>query len=151
MTIFRDMSLLHPKFARIARDVQQRLIADYKSGVTKTAFEVFETYRSPMRQNELITKGVTKAGPYESAHQFGLAIDFVPVITGTEANLLAEKIGERVLPGWNWHSSHDWEHLTKVAKRFGLTTIDWDKPHLQHPHAYDVIHKIKNIGGGSYK
>lgn len=151
MTIYRDMSLLHPKFARLVADVQKRVIADHKAGVTKTSFEIFETYRNPMRQKELIAKGVTKAGPYESAHQFGLAVDFVPVIDSTAAARLSELTGERVFPGWNWHSSHDWEYLTKVAKRFGLVTIDWDKSHLQHPHWYDILHKLKSIGGGAYK
>jgi len=150
MPIYRDISLLHPKFQRLVRDVNERLTLDHEAGTTKTNFKIFETFRDPMRQTELIAKGVTKAGPYQSAHQYGLAVDWVPIIDGTDAHRLSEITGERVLPGWNWHSSHDWEHLAQVAKRFGLTTISWDKSHLEHPNAYEVIRACRNIGGGSY-
>lgn len=140
-----DTRLLHPKFARVAINLQKRLIADHQAGVTKTLFKLFETYRDPMRQLEALAKRTSKAGIFESAHQLGLAADFVPYIDGNEAIALGEKIGERVNPGWNWNSSHDWDHLTNTAKRFGLVTISWDRPHVQHPEAAAIIHKLKNI------
>lgn len=143
--IISDLNLLHPKFRGVAYRLRDILTSDHQAGITKTRFEVFETFRSPQRQADLLAKKTTKAGPFESAHQFGLAIDFVPYITGDEANALAESIGEGVFPGWNWHSSHDWEHLRKVAKRLSLVTIDWDKPHVQHPDFGKILYNFRNL------
>ena len=42
-----------------------------------------------MRQKDLIAKGVSKAGPFQSAHQFGLAADLVPFLTPDEAKALS--------------------------------------------------------------
>lgn len=38
---------------------------------------VFEHWRSPERQEQMIAKGVSKAGPWRSAHQYGLAVDII--------------------------------------------------------------------------
>lgn len=130
--IIRDIDALHPKFSPVVRRLSEFLIAGYKSGATKTLFEVFETFRSPNRQLELFRKGSTKALPWQSAHQFGLAVDFVPVIDRDEAHRLGDMIGEKVLEGWSWHSSHDWTFLKKSAEHHGLTVpIEWDKAHVQ--------------------
>lgn len=145
MTIYRDTSLLHPKFRRVAERLDKRLMEAHQTGKTKTVFKIFETFRSPSRQKDLIAKGVTKAGPYQSAHQFGLAVDFVAVIDAAEANALSELRGERRFPGWSWDPSHDWDYLTKEAKALGLVTIDWDRPHVQHPEWYDIIHKLNHL------
>ena len=104
MTIYSDVSLCNPKFAASVTRLHKYLIDAHETGRTKTRFEIFETFRTPMRQRELIAKGVSKAGPFQSAHQFGLAVDFVPFLSPNEARELAERTGERVFPGWNWHS-----------------------------------------------
>lgn len=39
----------------------------------------FELWRSPERQERLKKKGVTRAGAWESPHQYGLAIDIISV------------------------------------------------------------------------
>ena len=143
--IISDLNLLHPKFRGVAYRLRDELARTYKSGETKTRFEVFETFRSPIRQADLLAKKTTKAGPFESAHQFGLAVDFVPYIDGDQAIALADKLGERVFPGWNWHSSHEWDHLTKVAHRFSLVTIEWDRPHIQHPEVGKLLHTLRHI------
>jgi len=132
-SVFADMALLHPKFLGRANRLYEYLVDSHQTGRTKTRFEIFETFRDPIRQRDLLKKGVTKAGPFESAHQFGLACDFVPYLVQSEANALGEQIGERVNAGWSWHSSHDWDYLTDAAKRFKLATIEWDRPHVQHP------------------
>jgi len=143
--IYSDLNLLHPKFRAIAYRLKDSLLAGYKSGETKTFYQVFETFRSPVRQADLIKKGTTKAGPFESAHQFGLAVDFVPYIDAAEAAALADKLGERVFPGWNWHSSHDWDYLRNKAKAFSLVTLTWDAPHVQHPDFGMVSHHMRAI------
>ena len=108
MTIINDMRLSHPKFARAAEKLAKSCSTAYEAGVTKTNFKVFETFRNPTRQNELFSKGTSKARQFSSAHQLGMAIDMVPYLSPKEATALGERIGERVFPGWNWHSSHDW-------------------------------------------
>lgn len=134
MPIFNDISLLNPKFATVVVRLHKYLIDCHETGRTKTRFEVFETFRDPMRQRELLRKGTTKAGVFQSAHAFGLAVDFVPVIDIAEARVIAETLGERVAPGWSWWSGHDYAFLKQSAEKFGLAVpISWDPCHVQHP------------------
>ena len=134
MTIINDMRLLHPKFAGAAEKLAKSCTTAYEAGVTKTNFKVFETFRNPTRQNELFAKGTSKARQFSSAHQLGMAIDMVPYLSPKEAAALGERIGERVFPGWNWHSSHDWLFLKNTAEKCGLARpLDWDLAHIEHP------------------
>lgn len=143
--IISDTKFLHPKFSGVALELHKRVIRMHKTGRLKTRFEIFETFRDPLRQMDLLTKGVTKAGKFQSAHQFGLAVDLVPVIDGNEAIALSELTGERHFPGWSWHSSHEWEAMHEVAKSLGLVTISWDKPHVEHPQATEIINHLKSL------
>jgi len=144
--IIRDTRLLHPKFRFAVENLAKDLIRSYETGRTKTRFEVFETFRHPFRQADLLAKGTTKAGMWESAHQYGLAVDFVPVIDAEMAAILSEKKGERVWPGWNWDSEHDWDYLSNRAKTFGLVTpLSWDRPHVQHPLWPQLQRELKNL------
>ena len=134
MTIYSDTTLCNAEFAARATRLHKYLIDAHQTGRTKTRFEIFETYRTPMRQRDLIKKGVSKAGPFQSAHQFGLAADFVPHLSPEEAHRLSDLTGERVFPGWNWHSSHDYRFLATSAQLFKLTVpIAWDPCHVEHP------------------
>lgn len=134
MSIIRDFSLFHPKFGRAASRLDKLLITGYQTGITKTHFKLFESYRHPLRQNDVFSKGASKARQYTSAHQLGLAGDWVPYLSPAEAEALAERTGERVLPGWNWHSSHDWMFLRRSAQQVGLDVpMDWDRAHVEHP------------------
>ena len=144
MTIHSNLSLCHPKavarFTALAND----LIRAYEAGETKTLFKVFETYRDPFRQADLITKRVTKAGPFQSAHQYGLAVDYVPFIDSDDAARLSDLTGERHFVGWNWHSTHDYRFLATRAKHFQLTVpITWDPCHVQHPDFYVPFRDLK--------
>jgi len=142
--IIRDTRLLHPKFRWACEGLAKDLIAGYQSGRTKTRFEIFETFRHPDRQNSLLAKGATKARAWQSAHQFGLAADFVPVISEAEATELSDLKGERVWPGWNWDSKHDWDYLRNRANSFKLANnLDWDRPHVQSPLWPQVAHLLK--------
>lgn len=134
MPIHNSLELLHPKFARAVKRLHEYLIDAHETGRTKTRFEVFETYRDPMRQADLLKKKVSKAGPFESAHQLGLAVDLVPYLSPDEAAELAARKGEKVLPGWNWDASHDYRFLAASAKSFNLSVpISWDPCHVEHP------------------
>lgn len=131
--IIRSVDVLHPEFRPVAQGLVKSMELLYKSGGTKTNFKVFETLRHPLRQQELLARRATKAGPWESPHQYGLACDFVPYLSVDEALALADKIGERVEPGWNWHSSHDWKSLRETANAtYGAECmITWDPGHVQ--------------------
>jgi len=133
-TIISDLALLEPKFGRACSRLHAYLIDAHQTRRTQTRFEIFETYRHPNRQASLLKKGVSKAGPWESAHQVGLACDFVPYLDPDEAAALARRTGERVLPGWNWHTSHDYGFLAAAAETFKLRVpIGWDPCHVEHP------------------
>ena len=67
------------KWARIAPDFQQRVLAIYRVMREEHGYEMVlvEGFRSPERQAELAAKGgaVTLAGAGQSCHQYGLAVD----------------------------------------------------------------------------
>jgi peptidoglycan L-alanyl-D-glutamate endopeptidase CwlK len=84
-----------------------------------TPFLLFEGYRSPEDQSIVLARGTSKAGPMESAHQFGLAADFVPFIDGN----------------WRWDVEAGlWTRLTVLASECGLLApLAWDRAHIEHP------------------
>lgn len=119
-TVVRDMAALHPECALAFRELAEYLRLAFKEGATHSDFRVFETYRHPLRQVWLMEQGTTKAGPYKSAHQFGMAVDFVP--------------GRQVATGfhWSWSPDEDWGFLKKSAELYGLEApIAWDRAHVQ--------------------
>lgn len=117
-----DLSVLHP----VARDAFIELAADleqqFESGRVAHKFVVFESYRSPVRQNELYNQTnprVTQVRAWGSSHQFGLAVDFVG-------------LDEKGL--YSWAESNNWDFLKKRAEVFGLRVpIAWDRGHVEHP------------------
>ena len=80
-----------------------RLLEGHSGGHTKTLFRPFEGLRTNERQAFLLTQGTTKAGPWRSAHNYGLAVDYVPWVDGK----------------WSWDDGHDWDFLRDVAVNFG--------------------------------
>lgn len=134
-TIYADLALLEPKFARSCKRLHDYLIDGHQTGRLKLRYEIFETFRSPIRQNSLVMKKVSKAAAWQSSHQHGLACDFVPYLSQAEATALG------VRPGWYWPEASDplWEELEKAATMFGLVRpIAWDKPHVEDPRARKV-------------
>jgi len=125
-TIYRDPLLLHPKVRGAYVALSKELILAYETGLTKTRFELFEGYRSFERQNDLFAVGTTKARGGQSAHNFGLACDFVPLLNNGGNNT-----------EWSWSERHDWAFLAKVAAEAGFENqtagLRWDKPHVQVP------------------
>lgn len=114
---------LHPIFIGKAQTLYQALIEAYQAGRTKTLFEPFEGVRSPDRQNQVFAAGTSKARAWQSAHQYGLALDFA-----------ARKITGDARYIWSWDAAHDWTFLKTEAERHGLSVpIIWDKGHVEHP------------------
>lgn len=102
----------------------------FETGGLKFKLEVFEGYRSPIRQNYLFSQvpPVTKARAWEGAHQYGLSVDFAGIQIHTTGAIIPNK--------WVWpEATHPcWGELKSLARRFGLDVpIDWDKGHLEHP------------------
>lgn len=118
------LTLLHPQAIDQFRQLALFLRDGYRSGKSKTHFIAFDGWRSPAKQQALYhqTPPVTKVKPFESAHQYGLAVDFVPWIAQGDDK------------GWSWAPEHDYEFLSRSAKRYGLwVPITWDRVHVEHP------------------
>ncbi len=122
-----DITRLHPMIRAKVAKIRETL---HKEG---HAFEVFEAFRTPERQNELYAKGRTKPGSkvtwveaWGSIHQYGLAVDFVLKENGK----------------WSWKTSGDymdkWLRMHEVAAKHGLVPLRSkttgkliELPHLQ--------------------
>lgn len=100
----------------------------YRAGLIDELFEPFEGYRTPQRQAEMLRQKTSKAGPFESAHNYGLAVDFVPVKDGKRG-------------AWHWPEANSpcWRDLRANAVNRGLLNdIEWDRPHIEHPLWRDI-------------
>lgn len=117
-----DLRFLHPRAARQFNLLAIRLASGVKlPGGTVVPFRVFETYRTPHAQDAAFTRGASKAKAFQSPHQFGLAVDFVPFVNGR----------------WTWEppgGATAWDGLDEIVKGFeGLSRpISWDRPHIEH-------------------
>lgn len=112
--IERRLELLQPSF----RSRVESLLVDL--ALKRVNLAVFETYRHPERQAHL-TDDVTKAPPWRSAHQYGLAVDF------------ARPLGKS---GFSWEVSRaDWDALAELAYSNGLRVPypSWDPGHVEDP------------------
>jgi len=103
---------LQPTLLPLAKKLAAAMEAD-------TILRVFETYRTPERQAHVFTTGASHARPWQSAHQYGYALDFAGFKNGA----------------WTWDvDARCWEVLHHRAAELGLLTpISWDLGHVQHP------------------
>jgi len=93
-------------------------------------FQPFEGYRTAERQHYLLTvEKTTKAGPWQSAHQYGLAVDY------------AIRIREENSFRWSWIEGDHWDQLADLASAVQLRIpIRWDRGHVEHPIFSDIKH-----------
>ena len=127
------LNTLNPKVQAVFAQLHDALISAHKAGETETLFEPFEGFRFPATQAKLVTAGTSKAGPWQSAHNYGLAVDFVARLQPDGSNPLP---GTVLTAGakWSWLDTHDWPFLKKTSERFGLSVpIKWDRCHVEHP------------------
>lgn len=92
---------------------------------TDYMLEPFEGYRLPERQDYLLSvEKTTKVGKWQSAHQYGLAVDF--------ACRAIDQHGRAA--GWFWPQHEGmWNFLKREASEFGLRVpISWDRGHVEH-------------------
>lgn len=115
-----DTTALHSAFREIAQQLQDELNA---AGIP---LYPYETVRSPFRQAELYAIGrqtgvrgktVTRAQPWQSFHQYGLAVDFVFHVDNK----------------WSWNEPKYgmWKELTVRAEHLGLRSLSFEKPHVE--------------------
>lgn len=109
MSRLSDPSLLNPTFGDRLFRLQLKLQG--------TGLAIFETARSPERQTELKGQRVSRANAYQSAHQYGLAVDLVFHDEGK----------------WAWPDIEDprWEPIRAHASSCGLETLSFERPHVQ--------------------
>ncbi|MGH8055396.1 MAG: M15 family metallopeptidase [Stenotrophomonas sp.] len=73
------------RWEQIDPDLQQRVLAIYEVMRRQYGYEMVlvEGYRSPERQAELMAAGkATRAGAWQSCHQYGLGVDSAPIRNG---------------------------------------------------------------------
>jgi hypothetical protein len=95
-----DLDALHPYF----RDKVTQLISICKSKGIELA--VVETYRTVAKQNEYkkLGKIYTRTTGGRSKHQYGLAVDVVPIIDSVHS----------------WHNQAVWRKVGQVGEKLGL-------------------------------
>lgn len=117
---YSGWDLCHPLAVKAFRSLEADLKAAYVIGDMPFEFRAFETYRTPQRQKRVLEDGASRARMFQSAHQFGLAVDFVPWTD---------------LKRWHWDVEvHWWSVLKGKALKHGLDApLSWDKAHVEHP------------------
>jgi D-alanyl-D-alanine carboxypeptidase. len=100
MPMINDLQALHPYF----RDKVQELIQICKAKGIELA--VVETFRTHAKQNEYKTMGkkFTRSAGGSSKHQYGLAIDVVPMVKDSA----------------EWHNLQLWKKIGAVGEQLGL-------------------------------
>lgn len=100
MPMITDLNALHPYF----RDKVIQLINKCKSKGIELA--VVESYRTRAKQSEYKNMGkkYTRSGAGKSKHQYGLAVDLVPIVNG-EAQ---------------WHNKYLWRRIGVIGEQLGL-------------------------------
>lgn len=128
MPMINDLRALHPYF----RDKITKLIAECKKQGIELA--VVESYRTHAKQNEykVMGKKYTSSGAGRSKHQYGLAVDIVPIVDSVamwdnkqlwlKVGVVGEKLGLRW--GGRWRKPYDPGHFEWTG---GLTSV-----HLAH-------------------
>jgi hypothetical protein len=115
LTMITDLRALHPFF----RDRITALVAACKTKGIELA--VVESYRTHAKQHEYkgMGKGYTNSGAGKSKHQYGLAVDVVPMVKGVavwnntalwkKVGVAGEKLGLRW--GGRWRRPYDPGHF----------------------------------------
>jgi hypothetical protein len=110
LPMITDLNSLHPFF----RDQVQTLIAKCKAKGIEVM--VVETYRTHAKQHEYKTMGkkYTSSGAGHSKHQYGLAVDVVPVVDSVAV----------------WNNALLWRKIGAIGEKLGLRWGGrWRKPY----------------------
>ncbi|MBX2963176.1 MAG: M15 family metallopeptidase [Cyclobacteriaceae bacterium] len=125
LPMITELNSLHPFF----RDRVVRLIYQCKQKGIELA--IVETFRTHAKQDEYKTMGkkYTRSGAGKSKHQYGLAVDLVPIVNGQpewhnralwrKIGIIGEQLGLRW--GGRWRSLYDPGHFEWTG---GLNAFD---------------------------
>lgn len=122
--ISRDkINSLQPGFAERVRGWYTRMC---EADITPY---IYEGFRSRERQDELYRLGrsmpgrvVTNAKGGQSFHNFGLAIDWVPLVHAPKALGMYEA---------DWDGDEAYATGQTIAEQFKLRWLSWESPHLE--------------------
>lgn len=119
------------RWDNIDAGLQQRVLAIFEVMRRQHGYEMVlvEGYRSPERQAELMAAGkATRAGAWQSCHQYGLAIDAAPIRNGKlqwdmgdawtrQGYMLYGELAAQAGLEWggNWRSIKDYVHVELAA------------------------------------
>lgn len=100
LPMITDLTALHPYF----RDKVARLIFLCKQKGIE--LEIVETFRTHAKQDEYKSMGkkYTRSGAGKSKHQYGLAVDLVPIVNGEP----------------EWHNKALWKKIGLIGEQLGL-------------------------------
>ncbi len=84
---------------------------------------------------------VTKAQPFWSFHQYGMAADFVFF-----PNATAKTMG---FPSWDEPVKGQWDTFTELAHKAGLRTLSFERPHVELPVSIDSLRRGEYPSGGN--
>ena len=143
LPMIADLDALHPYF----RDKVSSLIAMCKAKGIELA--IVESYRTHSKQNEYksMGKNYTRSGGGKSKHQYGLAVDVVPMIDSVaqwnnaklwrKVGVIGEQLGLRW--GGRWKSLYDPGHFewTGGLSSYHLSMGQW--PHIPKAHNYPCL------------
>jgi hypothetical protein len=150
MPMITDLRALHPYF----RDKIQQLVANCKEQGIELA--VVESYRTHAKQNEykVMGKKYTASGAGRSKHQYGLAVDLVPIVDSVavwdnvqlwkKIGVMGEKLGLRW--GGRWRKPYDPGHFEWTG---GLTSVHLSQgllpmiPEEHYPCVHDDIKLLR--------
>lgn len=136
LKMITDVNALHPYF----RDKVLDLIARCKAKGIELAF--VETYRTHAKQNEYKSMGkkYTRSGGGKSKHQYGLAVDVVPIVNGEaqwdnlalwrKIGTMGEKLGLRW--GGRWRYPFDPGHFEWTGGLSSVSLAAGYKPYIPH-------------------
>jgi hypothetical protein len=150
LSMISDLDALHPYF----RDKVKELIRQCKAKGIELA--VVETYRTHAKQNEykIMGRNYTNSAGGRSKHQYGLAVDVVPIVNNKpvwDNTLLWKKIGmtgEKIGLRWGgrWRKPYDPGHFEWTG---GLTSAHLSAgmlpaiPEEKYPCIMEDIEKLR--------
>lgn len=131
ITLVTANKITAEKLATLQKPFRVRVEAFIKACVNQGLQPyIYEGLRSSARQNELYAIGrtvqrgkpkVTNARAGQSMHQYGLAIDFVPLVKAVKAAGMMEA---------DW-SDKAYEPFHRIAALHHLRRLSWETPHLE--------------------
>ena len=87
---------------------------------------IYEGHRTCQRQAELFKqgRGVTRASPGQSMHQYKVALDFVPLVPAKAAGMFQAAWGHK-------DEARLYKAAHALAAKHGLRRLTWETPHLE--------------------